>query len=164
MRPEQIAELLDHREKPHPKRQSVYIRSYRCTRDREGNVLKDHEDGGFAAVIVRDSPAVRQLLPEKYRDAEECILLYCHLDLTPGKQMPGNYWYLADEIDTYDGRCWQVVWAKRWHMYGFTQAVAVRTPRSFWERDFEEAGRSDLAEHYRQRRSGAYRQTAGSPA
>ncbi len=154
MKPEQIAELLDNRTVPHPRRRSVFIRRYLCSRSTAGKEIRVRENCGFAAVIVPDSPAVRELLPARFRDAKECILLYCHLDLTAGKPVMTRSWYLADRIDTYDGRFWRVVWSRDWNAYGFTQAVAVRTHRSFWEREREEDGRSDPRESRGRRRSG----------
>ena len=123
--------LLENKQRPHPERKSMFVRKTYCRR-KNGKEIITLMSYGTSGFVHYNTPEIRKHLPEEYRN-DECIMIYSTFDFTEGTDPGQERYYLADQIDTYNGKYWRVIRSKRWTDFGFYQALAVRVQESFWE-------------------------------
>ena len=141
---EETAKILATRGGPRSLCAPLFVRKTRFHRNKNGNSTRTLISCGVGGYVVR-GPAAREYLPEAYKDAEECILVFSNFDFTDGSDKSGNPTFDADRIYTYDRKYWRVVDVLRWKNEGLCRAVAVRA-ESFWEEERRERLAAEAAE------------------
>ena len=86
--------------------------------------------GACGAVVFRETPEMREELPEEYRGEEyECITLYARHELTEGRTVAEDIYEEADLLYDSGKLPWKVVRTESWRGYGtggIHKALAVR--------------------------------------